>query len=254
MIGDLKRLFSLGDQLLEGYGKTCLTTVKGDHSPVTEMDLFSHHFLITFLKEIEDLPILSEESIVPYEERQSWKRFWMIDPLDGTKAYIKGKGDFTINVALIENNSPIEGWILSPIRKVIYYAKKGQGVWRGAPDGELERFACCSQKEISLFHSHSHEGQELEEILSRFSSRQRVPLSSAIKFCLVAERDPSCYIRYAGSSEWDIAAGDLIVAESGGSLRSLEDGSNLRYNTPTLRNPPFIALSQSCQDLQLNHE
>ncbi|MCB9092558.1 MAG: 3'(2'),5'-bisphosphate nucleotidase CysQ [Halobacteriovoraceae bacterium] len=250
MIGEASVFFDLGDHLLKSYGKVGVKKIKEDLSPFTEMDLFSHRFLVSYLKKILDLPVLSEEKTTTYKIRKSWDRFWMIDPLDGTKAYIKGVGDFTVNICLIEKNRPIEALILSPTRQEIYYAKKGGGSHLISRNQSVLRLPKTFKRKLSIFHSHTHEGESLKKLLSKSHSHYSIPLSSAIKFCLVAKNDPSSYLRLAGSSEWDVAAGDLIVREAGGIVFSIR--SNIKkklpliYNKSNLRNPPFIALSRSC--------
>lgn len=242
-----KCLFELGEILLQGYGKQNSIKQKLDHSPVTKMDLFSHHRLVQLLKSISDYPILSEEGVISFEERNAWERFWMIDPLDGTKAYIKGEGDFTINVALIEKGRPIESFILCPVRGELYCARRGHGAYLIFYDGKQIKLPLTRRKQMALFRSLSHEGVEMKKFQEKNPSLEDIPLSSAIKFGLVAREGPACYVRFAGSSEWDVAAGDLIVTEAGGEMFDLSHHRPLQYNSITLRNPKFIALSSGCR-------
>lgn len=238
-------LFILAEAMLKGYGKVADMQCKEDFSPLTGMDLWSDQFLKNQLKEISALPILSEESEVPYAQRCSWEQFWLIDPLDGTKAYIKGEGDFTVNLALIEKGRPIETFILSPIQNMIYYAKREHGVHLISRDGGCSKLIQRKRKKPALYRSYSHEGKEMEEFQRKNPLLEDIPLSSAIKFCYVALNCPSCYVRFAGSSEWDVAAGDLIVFESGGSMIDLKYQKPLNYNTESLRCPSFVAVSNN---------
>jgi len=252
MTGDLDHLmllieplFKLGEALLKGYGKANDIQSKEDLSPLTGMDLWSDQFLAEQLKAISPYPILSEEKNVPFEDRRFWERFWMIDPLDGTKAYIKGQGDFTVNIALIEKRRPIEAFILSPIQDKIYYAKRGSGTHLISRNNTRSKLMQIKRRQPALFRSYSHEGEEMEKFLMMNPYMEDIPLSSAIKFCHVATNDPSCYLRFAGSSEWDIAAGDLIVSESGGIMIDTKYRQPVQYNSEALRSPSFFAISNS---------
>lgn len=242
----IEPLFKLGETLVKGYGKALDIQSKEDLSPLTGMDLWSDRFLTEQLGAISPYPILSEEKKVPFEDRRCWERFWMTDPLDGTKAYIKGEGDFTVNIALIEKRRPIEAFILSPIQGKIYYAKRGSGVQLILRNGSRSRLMQIKREQPALFRSYSHEGEEMEKFRKMNPWIEDIPLSSAIKFCYVATNHPSCYLRFAGSSEWDIAAGDLIVSESGGSMIDIKPRQPLQYNSESLRSPSFIAFSNSC--------
>lgn len=245
-------LLELGAVLMEKYGKAQAIHEKTDQSPVTKMDLFAHHRIFQHLKKNSKYPVVSEESFVSYEERRHWSRFWLVDPLDGTKAYIKGKGDFTINIALIENGRPIEAIIFSPSRREFYFAKLGLGAYVLSSSGKETKLPCVQREQPALFRSSSHEGEMLNQLQIQNPHFQPIPLSSAIKFCLVAKEDPACYLRFAGSSEWDVAAGDLIVSESGGEMVAIHDQRTLRYNTEAMRPPSFIAFSKSLRKESLD--
>lgn len=239
----IEPLFNLAEALLKGYGKVADFQKKEDFSPLIGMDLWSDNFLKEKLESISPHPILSEEKKIPFADRCNWERFWMVDPLDGTKAYMKGEGDFTVNLALIDKGRPIEAFILSPIQSKIYYAKQESGVHLISQNGSRSKLITIKREKPALFRSYSHEGEEMEEFLRKNPLMEDIPLSSAIKFCHVASNYPSCYLRFAGSSEWDIAAGDLIVSESGGSMVDLKYQRPLQYNSESLRSPSFIAIS-----------
>lgn len=236
-------LFELGEILLKSYGKVSGVTAKEDFSPVTNRDLFSHQFLSEQLRSLSNNPILSEEACISFEERVNWEQFWIVDPLDGTKAYIKGQGDFTVNIALINHGRPIEAFILSPIRGELYYAKYGCGAYLVTKDGKESTLPVKRGDQTVLFTSESHEGAEMDRFVQKHPTIEKIPMSSAIKFGLVAESDAAFYLRFAGCSEWDIAAGDLIVSEAGGGLINIGSKKPMKYNSPSLRVPPFIAFS-----------
>lgn len=247
----INSLFELGEDLLKNCGQLTEVQHKSDGSPLTEIDLFSNNQITHLLHNSSSLPILSEEKKVPFEERKHWQQFWMIDPLDGTKAYIKGKNDFTVNISLIENGRPILAFILVPAYKELYYAKLGHGAFVIYQNHEPIQLPLLKRKKMALFRSESHEGDEMLKFQSMNPQLEDIPLSSALKFCEVAKSGPACYVRFAGSSEWDVAAGDLIVTESGGKMVSFQDKKQFQYNSDSLRNPPFIALSHGCELSQL---
>lgn len=250
-----------GIAIMEVYDSGDLkTNLKKDQSPLTVADLRSHAVISSGLKET-GYPILSEEGRdIHYDERKKWNSFWMIDPLDGTKEFIKRNGEFTVNIALIEYNEPVLGVVYLPVLKRLYYAVKGGGGHRidridqnepvQAPGKLVERSISLPDeregKTIRVVASRSHLSPETKEFIGQLEERnEKIELLSAgssLKLCLIAEGRADVYPRLGPTMEWDIAAGHIIITESGGTVRKL-DGTFLKYNKPDLLNPWFVAKS-----------
>lgn len=237
------------------------TNLKKDQSPLTVADLRSHAVISSVLQET-GYPILSEEGgDIPYDERKKWGSFWMIDPLDGTKEFIKRNGEFTVNIALIEDNEPVLGVVYLPVIKRLYYAVKGGGGHRidrvdqsepGQVPGKLiERSISLPDeregKRTRVVASRSHLSPETKEFIGQLEQRnEKIELLSAgssLKLCLIAEGRADVYPRLSPTMEWDIAAGHIIITESGGTVRKI-DNTFLKYNKPDLLNPWFVAKSK----------
>ncbi|HET6796271.1 MAG TPA: 3'(2'),5'-bisphosphate nucleotidase CysQ [Gemmatimonadales bacterium] len=215
---------------------------KDDRSPVTLADEVAHDILVSGLHRIDpDTPVISEESqAAGFETRRHWRRFWLVDPLDGTKEFIKKRAEFTVNVALIENGEPVFGVVLAPALDLLYWAEKGSGAWREAQDGSVERIYSTAQtpgEPLTVVESLSHPSAELEDYLRTIPVARRVKAGSSLKFCWVAEGRADIYPRLGPTMEWDVAAGDCIYRQSG---REGERTSPLTYNKPDLRNPSFV--------------
>jgi 3'(2'), 5'-bisphosphate nucleotidase len=166
--------------------------------------------------------------------------FWLVDPLDGTKEFIKRNGEFTVNIALIEGTEPVMGVVSAPATGLLYAAGRGLGAWKHAPGHPPERLASVPKPAavpLVVVESRSHPSPELEAFLETVPVARRVQAGSALKFCLVADGTADIYPRFGPTMEWDSAAGDCVYRQSG---RDGERQSSLRYNTPTLRNPPFV--------------
>lgn len=219
------------------------TTLKADHSPLTEADTASHHLISEGLKQLtSDLPLLSEESEAPpYSERSSWASYWLIDPLDGTKEFINRTGEFSVNIALIERNHPILGVVHLPSLGVTYYALRGHGAFKQEPGKSPLNIAAGDYRnqKLKVVCSRLHRGAPLEKFLEKIKDYESVNVGSSIKFCLIAEGMAHLYPRLSPTMEWDTAAGDCIVKEAGGIMTDLE-GNPLKYNKPDLENPGFI--------------
>jgi 3'(2'), 5'-bisphosphate nucleotidase len=215
---------------------------KDDRSPVTLADEAAHRILVEGLRRIDpDTPVVSEEAeAAAYETRIGWSRFWLVDPLDGTKEFIKRRAEFTVNVALIENGEPVFGVVLAPALDLMYWATKGGGSWREERGGPAQRIYSSPQapgKPLTVVESLSHPSPELEEYLQSIPVARRVKAGSSLKFCWVAEGRADIYPRLGPTMEWDVAAGDCIYRQSG---RDGERPSPLRYNKPDLRNTSFV--------------
>jgi 3'(2'), 5'-bisphosphate nucleotidase len=215
---------------------------KNDRSPVTLADEVAHDILVEGLRRIDpETPVVSEEAeSAAFEHRRSWRKFWLVDPLDGTKEFIKRRAEFTVNVALIEDGEPVFGVVLAPALDLLYWAVKGAGAWREEKGGTAERIysvVAPPGTPLTVVESLSHPSPELEEYLRTIPVARRVKAGSSLKFCWVAEGRADIYPRLGPTMEWDVAAGDCIYRQSG---RDGERPSPLTYNKPDLRNPSFI--------------
>jgi 3'(2'), 5'-bisphosphate nucleotidase len=215
---------------------------KEDRSPVTLADEVAHGILVEGLRRIDPAtPVLSEEAeAVSFEIRRGWRRFWLVDPLDGTKEFIKRRAEFTVNVALIEDGEPVLGVVMAPALDLLYWAVKGGGAWREGNGGSAERIyssAPAAGTPLTVVESLSHPSPELEEYLQAIPVGRRVKAGSSLKFCWVAEGRADIYPRLGPTMEWDVAAGDCIYRQSG---RKGERPSPLTYNKPDLRNTSFV--------------
>jgi 3'(2'), 5'-bisphosphate nucleotidase len=219
---------------------------KGDHgadtSPVTDADLASNRYIAEHLADLApEIPVISEEATLPdYETRKQWRRFWLVDPLDGTKEFVNGSDEFTVNIALIEDLEPVLGVIYIPAKDLLYYAEKGSGSWKRDGDNPPVRIFSSVpdlSKGLTVVESKSHPSAELENYLKDFPVRERITAGSSLKFCLVAEGLADIYPRLNPTMEWDVAAGDAIYRNSG---RHGQRRSSLTYNKPTLKNDSFV--------------
>ena len=238
---------------------------KADHSPLTEADLAAHHCIMEGLKSLDpQTPIISEESDLPdYEERKQWTRFWMVDPLDGTKEFIKRNGEFTVNIALLEHNVPTKGVVYAPALNLLYFAEAESGSFKQDLKLDLTQNSNLESKQDStkdtkkstpiqlqsvkadpklplrLVESRSHGSEALENYIREHNLQisSRVASGSSLKICLVAEGKADIYPRMAPTMEWDVAAGDAIYRYSG---NPTPHSSELQFNKENLLNPSFV--------------
>jgi 3'(2'), 5'-bisphosphate nucleotidase len=215
---------------------------KDDRSPVTLADEVAHGLLVDGLQRLDpSTPVISEEAeAASFETRRGWSRFWLVDPLDGTKEFIKHRAEFTVNVALIEHGEPVLGVVLAPALDLLYWAVKGEGAWREEKARPAERIYSTAPRPgapLTVVESLSHPSPELEEYLHTVPVARRVKAGSSLKFCWVAEGRADIYPRLGPTMEWDVAAGDCIYRQSG---RDGERPSPLTYNKPDLRNTSFV--------------
>jgi 3'(2'), 5'-bisphosphate nucleotidase len=242
-----------GLAILKVYGEVDpAVEYKRDNSPLTQADLASHHVIACGLRSITpDWPVLSEESReIPFEQRRGWPLFWMVDPLDGTKEFLRRNGEFTVNIALIEKGAPILGVVYAPALGKLYYAARGHGAWKQEGGAALPiRAAKATNGASRVVVSRSHGSGE--ESLDRFTGAvercEFVPMGSSLKFCLVAEGLADLYPRSGPTMEWDTAAAHCILKEAGGSVTGI-DGEPFVYNKPSLLNPGFLASAQPMLD------
>ncbi len=217
---------------------------KGDNSPLTRADKNAHARIVSILKDTH-LPILSEEGKeIPYEERRHWKYFWMVDPLDGTKEFIKRNGEFTVNIALIQENTPVLGVVAVPVADEIYYATAGNGAYvrRNGTDHKLERRAAVNlQSEgLRVVGSRSHMNEKTQAFISSLRGPDLVTAGSSLKFMLLATDRADVYPRFAPTMEWDTAAAHAIVRETGFNVFQAGGTEPLVYNKQNLLNPEFL--------------
>ena len=257
MIGNKKLILDIcnisiraGNKILEYYKDDIEVTHKNDSSPLTKADLASNKIIKTALHNLDTtIPILSEESLVEWGTRKSWNKYWLVDPLDGTKEFIKNNGEFTVNIALVEKNNPILGVIFAPVKSLIYFAQKGYGSFTLHTSLELNSLDEATQ--ISVFKqsdpvriigSRSHSNNSFTTwVNEKFPNAQIIQAGSSLKFCLIADGNADIYPRFGLTSEWDIAAGHIILNEAGGKILTLSN-KEIKYNQKeSLLNPEFIA-------------
>jgi 3'(2'), 5'-bisphosphate nucleotidase len=233
-----------GEAIVEIYNSDFNVEHKEDRSPLTEADMAAHDILEEGLRALTPgLPVLSEESAaIPFEERSGWRRYWLVDPLDGTREFVKRNGEFTVNVALIDDHRPVLGVIVVPVSGVCYYACEGHGAWRQEP-GEAPvaiRVRPLESGRIIVAGSRSHAGGRLAGFLDRLGAHELVSMGSSLKSCLVAEGRADVYPRLGPTSEWDTAAAQCVVEQAGGWITDTAMRP-LRYNTKaSLLNPDFF--------------
>ncbi len=241
-----------GRAILEVYASSFTVTEKEDRSPLTEADLRSERLILAGLRRLApEIPVLSEESgQVPYPKRAHWDRLWVVDPLDGTKEFVQRNGEFTVNIALVQDHRPVLGVVHAPALGRDYYACEGIGAFRSdaAAAGRAIRVARRNRGALRVVGSRSHRGHSLDAFLARCGAHELVEVGSSLKFCLVAEGSADVYPRLGPTCEWDTAAGQCVVEQAGGHVLRL-DGPPLAYNeSAEVVNPHFIAYADPDTD------
>lgn len=243
------------EAILLVYGQDFDIERKQDHSPVTEADLAAQAVIAAGLDKLDDvLPLISEEArAAPWSQRSQWQRYWLVDPLDGTREFIKRNGEFTVNIALIENHQPVLGVVLAPVTGELYAAARGEGAWLQRHAGEdWQRIGTRALSEPAMVAgSRSHGGAAVALLRQLIGDGyESLPMGSSLKFCLVARGDADVYLRRGATSEWDTAAAQSVLEEAGGAVLDLA-GEPLRYNRgDSLINPEFIAVGDAAIDWQ----
>jgi 3'(2'), 5'-bisphosphate nucleotidase len=234
-----------GREILDVYGTDFETRAKADDSPVTEADLRAHRLIATELSRLSPLPLLSEEAAdIPFAERSAWHRYWLVDPLDGTKEFVSRNGEFTVNIALIEAHRPVMGVVHIPVTDTTYAGIPGIGAWRTANDRPRTPISVrrVARPPLRVVGSRSHRGDDVESTLATLGPYELRPAGSSIKLCLVADGSADLYPRLGRTFEWDIAAGQAVLEAAGGQVVRIADGQALQYNTSeALLNPDFLA-------------
>ena len=258
----LKNIISVsieaGKAILEIYNTSYNVEYKADNSPLTDADKKSNDVICTYLKKnFPKTPLLSEEGThITYETRRQWPKFWLIDPLDGTKEFIKRNGEFTVNIALIENSHPVLGVIYLPVKDELYYGAEGLGAFKvtNASTYKAGEMKTAAKKlplkpkvegVVKVVVSRSHFSTEtqafIDQLKNEYETVETVPAGSSLKLCLVAEGTADVYPRLAPTMEWDIGAGQAIVEASGGKVYSHDSNKTVTYNKKDLRNGWFVA-------------
>ena len=248
-----------GEAILEIYASSDLgVEVKADESPLTAADLAAHHILADGLEGLlEGVPVLSEEAAAPpFSERSQWQRYWIIDPLDGTKEFIKRSGEFTVNVALVENHAPVLGVVHVPVSSVTYTGLSGEGAYKIEGDQPGQSIAVRTMsgrggadKPVTVVASRSHGAGAVDDLLTALAKdlghTDTCNMGSSLKLCLVAEGSADIYPRLAPTMEWDTAAAQAVVEAAGGQVLNF-DLELLRYNEKDeLLNPYFYVLGDT---------
>ncbi|WP_458526806.1 3'(2'),5'-bisphosphate nucleotidase CysQ [Onishia taeanensis] len=250
----LKGVRAAGQRVLAIYERDFTVETKQDDSPLTEADMASHHALVALLETLTpEVPILSEESgEIPYSTRRAWSRYWLLDPLDGTKEFIKKNGEFTLNVALIEGGEPVFGIVHAPVLGVdgtTWWGQVGEGAWKQA-EGAIETIRVRGLPDPQdapwkVVGSRSHGAAAFEAFCGDLPDNQRVSMGSSLKLCLVAEGAADLYPRLAPTCEWDTAAAQAVVVAAGGAVLNAHSLTPLRCNQQdSVLNPYFIVCGE----------
>jgi len=235
-----------GKAILEIYETDFDVTIKVDNSPLTAADEAAHKIIVNHLKELHsDIPCLSEEGkLRSYEDRLGWERFWLVDPLDGTKEFIKRNGEFTVNIALIDGHSPALGVIYVPVKGMMYFASKEDGAWRQYKSDNPEEIRVRDYQKNEGFiamQSRSHLSKDHEVFINKLKMKDNISAGSSLKFCAVAEGRADIYPCLHPTWEWDTAAGQCIVEQAGGTVVD-DTWSPIKYNKQLPKNGSFLAL------------
>ena len=238
--------------ILRVYHQEFAVEHKHDESPLTAADLASHRIIVQRLGELDpQLPVLSEEGAdIPFATRRQWQDYWLIDPLDGTREFVKRNGEFTVNIARVRNGRPVLGVVHVPVSGISYLGQVDRGAWKVAADGKVSaiRVAARRHARARVAGSRSHAGDSLKRFLARLGDHEIVSMGSSLKLCLVAEGSADIYPRLGPTSEWDTAAAQAVVEAAGGSVTDT-DLRPLRYNTKeSLLNPHFLVFGDRSED------
>ena len=267
LAASLAAALEAGEAIREVYRTDFQVAYKQDHSPLTLADRSAHDIIVKHLSE-SGIPILSEEGrAVPFQERNTWKQLWIVDPLDGTKEFVNRNGEFTVNIALVREGTPVMGVVYAPDRNLLYFAMQNLGAYKISDpeaigeyrqgrksDAESLRnilktadklpLARRDNQPYTIVGSRSHATPELEKFIAEkrnaLGNVDFIPAGSSLKICLVAEGRADIYPRLGPTMEWDTAAGHAVAIHSGARIHEYESGNPLVYNKETLLNPWFI--------------
>lgn len=245
--------------ILEVYESEFAVESKDDRSPLTAADLAANRIIVDALCALTPaLPVLSEESAaVAWSERSQWSRYWLVDPLDGTREFVKRNGEFTVNIALIDAHEPVIGVVQTPVSGELACAWRGGGAWLSNPAAGIAPLRLQTRSRSSMLvvaGSRSHASEREAQLLARLGPSEKVPLGSSLKFLRIAAGEADLYLRLGPTSEWDTAAGQCVLEEAGGAVRDLH-GQSLRYNArESLINGNFFAVGARDMDWSALHE
>ena len=235
--------------ILAVYENTFEVESKTDSSPLTAADLAAHRIIVEGLERLTpDVPVLSEESAgVPWDTRRHWATYWLVDPLDGTREFVKRNGEFSVNIALVYQGAPTFGVVLAPVTGLVWHAMRGEQAYRrqGVHDTVL-RTRVPAHAPLRVAASRSHRSARTQALLDRMGDIETVAQGSSLKFCRIAEGDLDVYPRLGPTSEWDTAAGQCVLHAAGGAVLSTATGKPFRYNRrESLLNGDFMALGDT---------
>ncbi|HYG06564.1 MAG TPA: 3'(2'),5'-bisphosphate nucleotidase CysQ [Stenotrophomonas sp.] len=237
-----------GAAIMTVYRDGFSVQTKDDASPLTQADLAANRVIVDGLSRLTpDIPVLSEESAqVPWEQRRGWTRYWLVDPLDGTREFIKRNGEFSVNIALIEAGVAVFGVIQAPVDGRVWHAWRGHGAYRRDADSSNElrlQVRAPASAPLRVAASRSHRGERTEALLARMGAVDVIAQGSSLKFCRIADGELDVYPRFGPTSEWDTAAGQCVLEAAGGCVLAADSGEPFRYNQrQTLLNGDFVAL------------
>lgn len=250
----LKQVVEIARQAGEAIMKVYLSgeigeTSKADNSPLTLADLAAHNIIVTALRNLTpEIPVLSEEAAdIPYAERAQWKRYWLVDPLDGTKEFVKRNGEFTVNIALVEDGVPVLGVVYAPVLDICYFGAKGGGAFKKSVGSDAQTISVMQSiagETVKVVASRSHSDIRTQSLLERLGKFECISMGSSLKLCLVAEGAAHFYPRLGPTMEWDTAAAHAVVNAAGGVVVS-KAGDELHYNKEDLHNPEFYVYAKS---------
>ena len=250
-----------GDAIMQVYSTDFNVVRKDDNSPLTQADLAAHQVIVQALSKLTpDIAILSEESdSIDFEKRRQWQQYWLIDPLDGTREFVKRNGEFTVNIAFIDQHQPVLGVVYAPVTDLLYYASRGHGAYKqletSGPQNSPQKIhtRVLNLKQPTVAGSRSHSSEKMQQFMQHLESAagaapELISMGSSLKICLVAEGIADVYPRLGPTSEWDTAAAHCVLLEAGGDIVDMSNQS-LLYNTKdSLLNPNFFAKSDGIHD------
>jgi 3'(2'), 5'-bisphosphate nucleotidase len=230
-------------KVLDIYMTDFKVDYKADESPITAADLASHRIIIEGLRALtRDIPVLSEEGAdIPWEDRKHWRRFWLIDPIDGTKEFTQRTDEFTVNIALIEDGVPVLGVVTAPALQEAYWGARGEGAYKRDRTGSVRRISVAEPNDIvRVVASKNHLNEDTKAFIEKFASHELVQAGSSLKFCQIAEGHADIYPRLGPTCEWDTGAAHAVLNAAGGKVETLE-GKPLVYGKEDVLNPFFVA-------------
>lgn len=231
------------EKVLKIYQTDFKVNYKADESPITAADMAAHDIILKGLRNISgEIPVLSEEGRdIPWEERKHWRRFWLVDPIDGTKEFTQRNGEFTVNIALIEDGEPVLGVVIAPALQEAYWGLVGEGAHRRDRTGRVHSIRVAEPKGAKrVVASKNHLNEQTRAFIEKLGEHELVQAGSSLKLCLIAEGHADIYPRLGPTSEWDTGAAQAVLMAAGGKVQTLE-GKPLKYGKENVLNPYFIA-------------